>query len=337
MMRVAYRIDRPIAIAAELDVEGFTVLLGVSGAGKTTVLRAIAGLAPAAGSPYAGLPPQSRPIGYLPQGYKLFPHLAVWRNVAFAMNGSRAAKRERSLELLSRVGLPELADRDQRTLSGGQMQRVALARALARSPELLLLDEPTNALDPATRDQVLEELRTLVNRLGVPALVATHDPHLAAIGDSVAVLAQRTIVQQGSPREVFEYPATSAVARLVGFQNIFHAEIIGNGDGVTTVGVAGIKLQIHTADRLPNPLGVGIRASDLILCTDQARRSENLISAMVDEVHAEGLATRIMLSGDLRLEAAVRPAATIGEVRAGDRIRVALPPERLRPFAWVDG
>jgi ABC-type Fe3+/spermidine/putrescine transport system ATPase subunit len=337
MMRVVYRIDRPIAITAQLEIEGFTVLLGVSGAGKTTFLRAIAGLAPAAGSPYAGLPPQSRPVGYMPQGYKLFPHLAVWRNVAFAMTGARAANRDRALELLSSVGLPELADRDPRTLSGGQMQRVALARALARNPELLLLDEPTNALDPATRDHVLEELRGLVKRLGVPALVATHDPHLAAIGDSVAVLARGKIVQQGAPREVFEYPATSAVARLVGFQNIFLAEIIAHRDGVATIAVAGIKLRASAADRLPNRLGVGIRASDLMLCREDDRGGENLIAAVVDEVHAEGLATRIMLSGELPLEAALRPDAAPGHLKAGGRRRVSLPPERLRLFAWEEG
>ena len=116
MMRVDYRIASPIALNVALDIEGFTVLLGLSGAGKTTLLKAIAGLIPGAGAPYGGLPPQQRPVGYMPQGYALFPHLPVWRNVAFAMNGTRAAKYDRACDLLQRVGLGDLAERDPRTL-----------------------------------------------------------------------------------------------------------------------------------------------------------------------------------------------------------------------------
>jgi ABC-type Fe3+/spermidine/putrescine transport system ATPase subunit len=333
MICVNYRIKRPIALEASLEIEGFTVLLGVSGEGKTTLLRALAGLVDASGSPYPGLPPQRRPIGYMPQGYGLFPHLTVWRNVAFGMAGG-GDKRERSLELLARVGLPEFADRDTRTLSGGQMQRVALARALARNPELLLLDEPTNALDPATRDHVLEELRALVNRLGVPALVATHDPHLAAIGDSVAVLAHRKIVQRGSPQTVFENPATVQVARLVGFQNIFRAAIIASGEAIAVADVAGLKLEVAGGNRLAGPIAIGIRSSDLILCPDGSRRDKNQLQAVVEEVRAEGLATRIMLSGELKLEATLRPSAAIARIKAGDQTRVYLPPNRLRLFAW---
>ncbi|MGH7839187.1 MAG: ATP-binding cassette domain-containing protein, partial [Candidatus Binataceae bacterium] len=92
-MKVAYRIEKPIALEAALEVEGFTVLLGSSGAGKTTLLKAIAGLIAGAGTPYGGTPAHRRPIGYLPQGYALFPHLPVWGNVAFALDGARAERR----------------------------------------------------------------------------------------------------------------------------------------------------------------------------------------------------------------------------------------------------
>ena len=333
-MRVAYRIEHPITLAADLEVDGFTVLLGVSGAGKTTLLRAIAGLVEARGSPYSGLPPQQRPIGYMPQGYALFPHLNVWRNVAFAMTGAHAAQRERSLALLTRVGLPELADRDPRTLSGGQMQRVALARALARSPELLLLDEPTNALDPIARDQVLEELRALIGRLGVPALVATHDPQLAAIGDSVAVMAGQTIVQQGPPQTVFESPATVEVARLVGLQNIFRATIIAQADGAALVQVAGVKLKVAGWNRARDQVAIGIRASDLVLCPNGPAHNENVLSGVIEEIRVEGLGTRVKLGGTLKLVAILRPSASIADLRVGDQIKVYLAPERIRVFAW---
>jgi ABC-type Fe3+/spermidine/putrescine transport system ATPase subunit len=333
MIRVEYRIQRPIALEAALEIEGFTVLLGVSGAGKTTLLRALAGLIDASGSPYSGVAPQRRPIGYMPQGYALFPHLAVWRNVAFGITGSSAHKRERSLELLSRVGLPGLAERAPRTLSGGQMQRVALARALARNPELLLLDEPTNALDPVTRDQVLEELRALIDSLGIPALVATHDPHLAAIGDSVAVMADRKIVQQGSARTVFENPATIQVARLVGFQNIFPAEMITCDHSTALVSLEGVKVEVAVGYQPHAQIAIGIRASDVILCRSGPPRGGNLLRCRVEEVRPEGLATRVMLDGAVKLEAVLRHSAANHAVKTGDPITVYLPPDRVRLLA----
>ena len=335
MMRVAYRLQSPITLNVELDIEGFTVMLGLSGAGKTTLLKAIAGLIPGAGTPYGGIPPQQRPVGYMPQGYALFPHLRVWRNVAFAMNGKRDAKHVRACDLLQRVGLGDLADRDPRTLSGGQMQRVALARALARKPELLLLDEPTNALDAATRDQVLEELRALINRLGVPALVATHDPQLAAIGDRVAVLADGAIVQQDAPAVVFDHPATSHVARLVGFQNLWPAASLERHGEFALVEVGGVRLRIAPPLPPPGEAGVAIRARDVTLCLyDPPVGAENLLSATIIELRREGLATRVMLNGPLGLEASIDPDRHIGKLRTGDRVVVRLPPERLRIFRW---
>ncbi|HWZ49211.1 MAG TPA: ABC transporter ATP-binding protein, partial [Herbaspirillum sp.] len=204
-MRIDYRIDSPVQLNATFEVEGFTVLLGQSGEGKTTLLRAIAGLLPAQGEPFGGLPPQHRAVGYLPQGYALFPHLRAWENVAFALPRS-PRRREQALELLARVRLVEVADHYPTALSGGQQQRVALARALARKPLLLLLDEPTSALDAATRDEVMAELISEVHDFGLPTLAVSHDPHLAMLADRVAVMSERRIVQQGSPSEVLARP-----------------------------------------------------------------------------------------------------------------------------------
>src|SRR5215210_1636261 len=200
-MRIHYLINYPIRMEASLDVDGFTVLLGQSGEGKTTLLRAIAGLLPAEGEPFGGLPPQHRAVGYLPQGYALFPHLRAWENVAFALRRG-PQRRAQALELLARVRLVDVADHYPTALSGGQQQRVALARALARKPQLLLLDEPTSALDAATRDEVMAELISEMHELGLPTLAVSHDPHLAALADRVAVMSGRRIVQQGTPAEV---------------------------------------------------------------------------------------------------------------------------------------
>ncbi len=233
-MRIDYHLERPIRLQASLDVEGFTVLLGQSGEGKTTLLRAIAGLLPARGEPFDGLPPQHRAVGYLPQGYALFPHLRAWENVAFALpRGTH--RRVQALELMDRVRLAGLADHYPSALSGGQQQRVALARALARKPQLLLLDEPTSALDAATRDEVMAELIAEVREFGLPALAVSHDPHLAALADRVAVMSERRIVQQGTPADVLSRPASVAVARLLGHRNLFSARVAGHeaSSGVT--------------------------------------------------------------------------------------------------------
>src|SRR6266536_3960760 len=232
-MRIDYCIDHPVRLQASFDVEGFTVLLGQSGEGKTTLLRAIAGLLPAQGEPFGGLPPQHRAVGYLPQGYALFPHLRAWENVAFAL--PRGPQRgAQALELLARVRLVHVADHYPTELSGGQQPRVALAPALARKPQLLLLDEPTSALDPATRDEVMAELISEVNEFGLPALAVSHDPHLAALANRMAVMSGRGIVQQGTPAEVLSLPGSVAVARLLGHRNLFSARVAGHG---TSTGV----------------------------------------------------------------------------------------------------
>lgn len=222
-MRIDYRIERPVALHATFDVEGFTVLLGASGEGKSLLLRAVAGLTPASGEPFGGMPPQHRAVGYLPQGYALFPHLNAWQNVAFALRG--AQRRTQALQLLERVHMAEFAERYPATLSGGQQQRVALARALARRPQLLLLDEPTSALDPVTRDDVIAELIGEVHEFGIPTLAVSHDPHLAAVADRLVLMHERRIIQIGSPAEVNANPVDGSAARLLGHRNVHRGRI----------------------------------------------------------------------------------------------------------------
>lgn len=222
-MRIDYRIERPITLHAAFDVEGFTVLLGASGEGKSLLLRAIAGLTPAQGEPFGGMAAQHRAVGYLPQGYALFPHLNAWQNVAFALRG--AQRRAQAMQLLERVHMAEFAERYPATLSGGQQQRVALARALARRPQLLLLDEPTSALDPVTRDDVVAELIAEVHEFGIPALAVSHDPHLAAVADRLVLMHGRRIIQIGAPGDVYAQPANGAAARLLGHRNVHRGRI----------------------------------------------------------------------------------------------------------------
>lgn len=189
-MHIRCAMTAPLALDVNLQLDGFTALLGTSGSGKTSLLKAIAGLLPARTEPWNGLPPQRRPVGYLPQGYALFPHLRAWQNVAFALDGSRAGQRRRAGALLERMGLPGLDERYPHQLSGGQQQRVALARALAHEPQLLLLDEPTSALDASIQAEVLNLLDRLRAERGLTYILVSHD--LAV----VAHMCERLLVMQ---------------------------------------------------------------------------------------------------------------------------------------------
>jgi molybdate transport system ATP-binding protein len=249
VVEVHYRLTAPIALDVAFEVRGFTALLGFSGSGKTSVLRARAGLLPATGWPWAGVPAQQRPVGYMPQGSALFPHLSVLENVAFALRGKNRLALAR--ELLDGLGIEQLAARNAAKISGGEAQRVALARALARGPELLLLDEPSAALDAATRDAVLAQLIDSIDARGIPALAATHDPAIAMLADWLVLLADGRIIQQGTPRELFNGPETATAAKLLGYQNFWEedgrtccirAEDIEIGRGVEAV-ITGVREQ----------------------------------------------------------------------------------------------
>jgi molybdate transport system ATP-binding protein len=221
-LQVHYRLEAPIALDVQFEVRGFTALLGASGAGKTSLLKALAGLLPATGSPWAALPAQERPIGFMPQGSALFPHLSVLENAAFALRGKQ--RLPQAQKLLDDLGIGHLAARNGAKISGGEAQRVALARALARQPELLLLDEPSAALDPATRDEVLAQLIESIDSSGIPALAATHDPAIAMLADWLVLLADGKIIRQGTPRELLNRPETIAAAKLLGYQNFWVEE-----------------------------------------------------------------------------------------------------------------
>jgi molybdate transport system ATP-binding protein len=220
---------------AEVAVRPGEVLavLGPNGAGKTTLLRTLAGLAAlddgrvAVGGqvwddPAARVfrPAVDRAVGLVFQDYRLFPHLSVRDNVAFAAR-SRGARRAPARQVadgwLDRLGIAALADRRPAALSGGQAQRVALARALAADPQLLLLDEPLAALDARTRLDIRSELREHLGAFAGPALIVTHDPLEALVlADRILVLEAGRVVQNGSPAVVARLPATEYVARLMG-------------------------------------------------------------------------------------------------------------------------
>ena len=225
----AQRVDALDGLSFTLRTGEIGCLLGSSGCGKTTALRAIAGFVKprrgcvsVADRPVASqsvcVAPEQRGVGVVFQDYALFPHLDVAGNIAFGLRALPAAERpQRVSRMLELVGLPSIGSRVPHELSGGQQQRVALARALAPSPSVLLLDEPFSNLDPDLRERLALDLRDILKRHGTTALLVTHDQYEAfALADSIGVMDAGRIAQWDTPYRLYHQPATRQVADFVG-------------------------------------------------------------------------------------------------------------------------
>lgn len=218
-------------VSLEIEAGSFFSLLGPSGCGKSTTLRIIAGFErPDSGIVRIGnkdvthLPPQKRPTAMVFQNYALFPHMSVSENVGYGLTVRKiddSLKRQRVLAALRSVNLETAPGKGVTELSGGQQQRVALARALATEPDVLLFDEPLSNLDVELREQTRLELKRIQNELGITSIYVTHDQEEAlALSDRMAIMKDGRIIQTGTPREIYDAPATAFVARFLGRSNI---------------------------------------------------------------------------------------------------------------------
>jgi molybdate transport system ATP-binding protein len=305
-------------------------VLGPNGAGKTTLLRALAGLTPVANGRVvlggqiaddAGtgvfVDAAQRPVGYVFQDYRLFPHLSVADNVAFSPRArglGQAAARTAARYWLDRLGLAGLAARKPAELSGGQAQRVALARALAADPALLLLDEPLAALDARTRLEVQAELRQHLAEFAGPCLLVTHDPLDALVlADRLLVLENGRIAQDGTPAQVARQPATEYVAKLVGL-NLY----AGHADGPAVSLPAGGSFVVPDHDQHGDVL-VAVRPSAVVVSREppHATSARNIWAAEVT-----GLT---MLADRVRLDLRGRPPA-LADVTAAAVTDLSLAP-----------
>ncbi len=221
--------------------EGVAALFGPSGAGKTLTLQCLSGLLePDAGRVVVDdrvlfdaetgvdLPPQRRQIGYVFQGYALFPHLSVSDNIGFGLRDRpRAEARGREADVIARMGLEGFEARRPHELSGGQRQRVALGRALAPDPALLLLDEPLSALDATLRQSLRDDLRRILAEWRTAAVLVTHDfTEAYRLGDRIVVYEAGRVIQSAPRAELLWQPASERVAGIVGIRNVLHGTVL---------------------------------------------------------------------------------------------------------------
>jgi molybdate transport system ATP-binding protein len=327
-------------VTASVGAGQCLALAGPSGAGKTSVLRVVAGLlTPREGRVRCGdaawldtaagvdLPPERRRCGYLFQEYALFGHLSAWRNVAYPLRGLPRDERERRARaLLERFGLGGRADARPRELSGGERQRVALARALARDPHVLLLDEPLSALAARTRASSARELARALREAGVPAILVTHDfLEAAELAGRVAVMDAGRVVQEGTAAELAAVPASSFVADFTGA-----VVLAGNArpgpSGLTTVALDGGG-EVRSTDVAQGRVAACVHPWDIGLeppGVPPADSARNRLDAEILTVTPVGNRTRVGLVAGQPLVAEVtgQAAAELG-LRPGMRVWAA--------------
>jgi len=254
-------------------------LVGSSGCGKTTLLRAIAGFVrPDAGQILIGnqdmarLEPYDRPVNMMFQSYALFPHMSVADNIAFGLRREHlpgSEVRQRVGEALELIQMASYARRRPHQLSGGQRQRVALARAVVKRPQLLLLDEPLSALDKKLRENTQFELMSIQERLGITFIMVTHDQEEAmTMSSRIAVMSEGRIVQIGTPSEIYERPVNRFVADFVGSVNLFECKVLANSEGFATLRcdeLSTMLLAPSIAAGIGTPLVVGVRPERVVL------------------------------------------------------------------------
>ncbi len=331
---------RDFELELELEVEAGSclALVGRSGAGKSTVLRSIAGLhAPergrieAAGTVWfdaatgTDLAAEDRRCGYLFQDYALFPHLSAWRNVAFGLGGvPRSDRRARALELLDRFGVAGLADERPGSISGGERQRVALARALAPEPSVLLLDEPLASLDATTAAAAGRELGRTLAALSVPTVLVTHDfAEAALLAGEIAVIERGRVVQRGSAGELSARPASAFVADFAG-ASVLTGYARAGAAGLTDVAIDGGG-QVSSTDHAAGQVSVAIFPWDVVLepiAEEHESSARNRLLAEVVSVTEVGNRARVGLLAPQPLAAEIT-AASAAELGLATGVRVA--------------
>lgn len=291
-----------------LDIRSgeYFIILGPTGAGKTVLLEAIAGLYPVLdgriwidGREITSQRVEKRGVGIVYQDQVLFPHLTVEDNVAFGLKMRKCSKEEIKAKvdtIAEIVGIPHLLKRRPDTLSGGEKQKVALARALVIEPKVLLLDEPLSAMDPEMREKMQEELREMHRRVKVTIIHVTHDfEEAVALGHRVAVLNEGEIVQVGSLEDFLRHPSSEFVARFALSRNIFNGKVVGTEDGCTFVDIGGVRVMAIT--ELKGEVHLSLRPEDILISKEPLQSTaRNSFHGAVSDIVDRGSIVYITVS-----------------------------------------
>jgi putrescine transport system ATP-binding protein len=317
-------------------------LVGSSGCGKTTLLRALAGFVrPDAGQIVIGgrdmapLEPYERPVNMMFQSYALFPHMSVVDNIAFGLKReglNRDEIRRRVGEVLELIQMSQHAKRRPHQLSGGQRQRVALARAVVKRPQVLLLDEPLSALDKKLRENTQFELVRIQEQIGITFVMVTHDQEEAmTMSSRIAVMSEGRIVQIGSPSEIYDRPASRFVANFIGTINLIDGEQVADAGGRATLrcdGLSSMLVAPSIGAKTGTALNIGIRPERILLAAlDRALATENQLEGRIvgSAFIGDRRIYQIVVDGDasgMPLKVSVpNRAAGAAHFDRGDRVR----------------
>ncbi|MDA8593361.1 ABC transporter ATP-binding protein [Candidatus Pelagibacter sp.] len=284
-----------------------TTLLGPSGCGKTTSLRIIAGLERATSGKILVdnedvtiLPATDRDVSMVFQSYALFPHMSVIENVSYGLkmiNVNKEEYTEKALETLKLVNLDGYENRMPSELSGGQQQRVAVARAIVLKPKVLLFDEPLSNLDAKLRRQVREDIREIQQKLGVTTIYVTHDQEEAlAISDKVIVMNKAVIAQQGSPKDLYNFPKNKFVANFIGDANDVSAEIINKQSNTYELRLAEMSVKIENNQDLKDKVTLALRPEKIKIKRDN---NNNCIHATIKNASFVGSSYQYILNSKI--------------------------------------
>ena len=284
-----------------------TTLLGPSGCGKTTSLRIIAGLERATSGKILVdnedvtiLPATDRDVSMVFQSYALFPHMSVIENVSYGLkmiNVNKEEYTEKALETLKLVNLDGYENRMPSELSGGQQQRVAVARAIVLKPKVLLFDEPLSNLDAKLRRQVREDIREIQQKLGVTTIYVTHDQEEAlAISDKVIVMNKAVIAQQGSPKDLYNFPKNKFVANFIGDANDVSAEIINKQSDTYELKLAEMSVKIKSNQDLNGKVTLALRPEKIKI---KRNNDNNCIHATIKNASFVGSSYQYILNSKI--------------------------------------
>ena len=293
-------------VSCKFEAGTLTTLLGPSGCGKTTSLRIIAGLERATSGKILVddedvtlLPATDRDVSMVFQSYALFPHMSVIENVSYGLKMINIEKKdyiEKSLETLKLVNLEGYENRMPSELSGGQQQRVAVARAIVLEPKVLLFDEPLSNLDAKLRRQVREDIREIQQKLGVTTIYVTHDQEEAlAISDKVIVMNNAVIAQEGSPKNLYNFPKNRFVANFIGDANVVEAKINNKNSNSYDLKIAEMNIKVNKDIELDGNVSIALRPEKIFI---NREKNENCIHATINNASFVGNSYQYILNSE---------------------------------------